>query len=106
MVVMRESIDWLGREKQRRENYNRQKEKLRRRGKFELEYETIALTHVKFVSDEGGNKLTTAIPILDKPYHFKLISKLRTLRFITFEYALLLSFNFKIWPVRPRLYHL
>ena len=51
-------------------------EKLRRKGKFELEYETIALTHVKFVSDEGGNKLTTAIPILDKPYHFKLISKL------------------------------
>ena len=40
--------------------------KLRRRAKFELEHETIALPLVIFLYDEGGRKLTTAIL---KPYH-------------------------------------
>ena len=35
--------------------------KILKAGQFELEYETIALPHLKFVSDEGGSKLTTAI---------------------------------------------
>ena len=37
--------------------------KILKESQFELEYETIALPHLKFVSDEGGSKLTTAIII-------------------------------------------
>ena len=36
--------------------------KILKESQFELEYETIALPcHLKFVPDEGGSKLTTAI---------------------------------------------
>ena len=56
-----------------------------------MEYETIALLQLKFVSDEVGSKLTTAI--LNKPYHFQLILLNFGLifDFSRFEYALTLT---------------
>ena len=52
----------------------------------------FALLQLKFVSDEVGTKLTTAI-LLNKPYHFQLILLNFELifDFSRFEYALTLT---------------
>ena len=91
------SIDWLRKTKTRKLRvYGYKTKTLKKSQDWVIIWNNCTTTiKLKFLSDEGGRKLTTAI--LNKPYHFQFITKLWTyFRFFTFWVRL----DFDSWSVQ------